>query len=116
MDAMVRVMIVANASLLADSIRALLEQENNLVVHRLTYQEFMNLDSSFLQKASIVIFVELQETEFHTSFDIVRDHSHGLTITMSPYTHHLHISARYEAPNPGIGEVIELVRAFSRME
>ena len=111
---MIRVLVMAESSLLADAIVSNLAQEANLAVLRLT-----DHDPSMISEArgcSVLIMVE--EGKPHHPFipanDMLRDYGCFRLITVSPQKHHLHVWDRYEMPISGMAQAAALAQGFSR--
>jgi hypothetical protein len=47
--------------------------------------------------------------------DWFRDDGRLLVITIGPEKHDLYICESYQIPNPGMAQVVNLIRAFSRI-
>jgi len=114
---MVRVLVVANHSLLADAIEWMLAQEIDLDVLRLTHRELGNVDQAIREHRSVLIFVAegVSEDELMAARDWFRDDGRLLVITIGPEKHDLYICESYQIPNPGMAQVVNLIRAFSRI-
>lgn len=108
---MIRVLLMANDSLLADSIASMLAEEINLDVVRLTRRELGKGD-----RYSVVIMVDEGESESVTinASDLFRDDITLLVIKLSLKSRNIFVYESYRLKNPGIERVINLVRDFGR--
>jgi len=108
---MIRVLVMANDSLLADAIASMLTEEIDLDVIRVTRRELGKGD-----RHSVVILVDEgeSETESIKAIDLVRDEITLLVIKLSLKSRKIHVFESYQLNNPGIERVISLVREFGR--
>jgi len=108
---MIRVLVMANDSLLADAIASMLAEEIDLDVIRVTRRELGKGD-----RHSVVILVDEgeSETESIKAIDLVRDEITLLVIKLSLKSRKIHVFESYQLNNPGIERVISLVREFGR--
>ena len=115
---MVRLLVIADDSLLADGIVSILEKEMELDVLRLTKREPGNGYREICTPGSEVIIVEEGASDHELIAASQRFHEHGplLVITISPESHHLHICESYQIPNPGKADLVSLVRDFGKLE
>ena len=109
---MIRVLVMANNLLLADSVASILEEEIDLDVTRVTRRELGKG-----QPYSVVILVDERESENESikAVDLLRDEITLLVIKVSLESRNVHIYESYQLNNPSIERVINLVRDFSRI-
>jgi hypothetical protein len=108
---MIRVLVMANDSLLADSIASTLAEEIDLDVVRMTRQGLGKGD-----RYSVVIVVdegELEEEALRVS-DLLREDVTLLLIKLSLQSRNIYVYESYQLNDPGIDRVINLVREFGR--
>jgi hypothetical protein len=108
---MIRVLLMANDSLLADSIASTLTAEIDLDVVRLTRRELGKGD-----RYSVVIIVDEEGSESR-SVDLtrlLREEVTLLVILVSLNDRNIHVYETYQLNNPGIERIIDLVREFGR--
>ena len=108
---MIRVLVMANDSLLADAIASFLAEEINLDVVQVTRRELGKG-----QPHSVVIIVDEGESENEsiTGTDLFRDDITLLVIKLSLKSRNIFVYESYQLNNPGIERVINLVRDFGR--
>jgi hypothetical protein len=108
---MIRVLVMANDSLLADAIAATLAEEIDLDVVRLTRRELGKGD-----RHSVVIILDEEGTESDniTVSDLFRKDITLLLIKLSLKSRNIYVYESYQLSNPGIERVIDLVRDFGR--
>lgn len=108
---MIRVLVMANNLLLADSIVSILEEEIDLDVTRVTRRELGKG-----QPYSVVILVDEGESDDESikAVDLLRDEITLLVIKVSLESQNVHIYESYQLNKPSIERVINLVRGFSR--
>ena len=109
---MIRVLMIANDSLLADGIGSLLAHEIDLDVVQVTPQELVTGDD---QSILIVIDEGQPENESINVVDLFRDRPNLLVIMLSLKSRDIHIYECYQLDNPEIEKVIHIIREFSRM-
>jgi hypothetical protein len=108
---MIRVLVMANHSLLADSIASILAEEINLDVVRVTHRTLGKGD-----RYSVVIIVDEgeSETELRKVTDLFRDDITMLVIKLSLKSRNIFVYESYQLNNPGMERVIDLVRDFGK--
>jgi len=108
---MMRVLVMANDSLLADAIASTLAEEIDLDVVRVTRRELGKGD-----RHSVVILVDEgeAETESINTTDLFRNEITLLVIKLSLESRNIHVFESYQLNKPGIERVISLVRDFGR--
>jgi len=108
---MIRVLVMANDSLLADAIASTLAEEIDLDVIRVTRRELGKGD-----RHSVVILVDEgeSETESIRAIDLFRDEITLLVIKLSLKSRNIYVFESYQLNNPRIERVISLVREFGR--
>jgi hypothetical protein len=108
---MIRVLLVANDSLLADSIASILKAEIDLDVVRLTRR-----DLGKGERYSVVIIVDEEGSEANPIRfgDLFRDDVTLLVIMVSLTNRNIRVYESYQLNNPGMARVIDLVRNFGR--
>jgi hypothetical protein len=108
---MIRVLVMANDSLLADAIASMLAKEIDLDVTRVTRRELGKGE-----RYSVVIFVDEGEPEDESIklMDLFRDDITLLLIRLSLKSRNIYVYESYQLNNPGIERVIDLVRQFGR--
>lgn len=106
---MIHVSVTANDSLLADAIAAILSDEINLDVNRLTRYELGKGN-----RYSVVIVVDEEESERESIkvTDLFRDDITLLVILISLKSRDIYIYESYQLKNPKIERIINLVRDF----
>jgi len=115
---MVRILVIADDSLLADGIVSILAKEMDMEVIRLTQREPGTGHREICKDGSAVIIFEEGASDHELIAASQRFHEHGplLVITISPESHHLHICESYQIPNPGKADLVSLVRDFGKLE
>lgn len=108
---MIRVLLMANDSILADAIASTLTTEIDLDVVRLTRRPLGKGD-----RYSVVIIVDEEgsESESVRFTNLLRDEVTLLVILVSLKDRNIHVYESYQLNNPGVERVIELVREFGR--
>jgi hypothetical protein len=108
---MIRVIVMANDSLLADSIASSLAEEIDLDVVRLTRRELGKGD-----RHSVVIIVDEGESESEpiNVNDLLRDDITLLVIKLSLQSRNIFVYESYQLINPSVERVIDLVRDFGK--
>jgi len=108
---MIRVLVMANNSLLADSIVSTLLEEIDLDVVWVTRRELGKGD-----RYSVVIVVDEEESESESIkvTDLVREDITLLVIKLSLKSRNIFVYESYQLHNPRVERVIELVRDFGR--
>ena len=111
---MIRVLVMAESSLLADAIVSNLTREANLDVLRLTYQDPSMI--SEVRDSSVLIMVEEGKSRypFITANDLLEDYGCFRLITVAPQKHHLHVWDRYDMPISGMAQAADLAQGLSR--
>jgi hypothetical protein len=109
---MLHVLVLANDSVLADSIVSTLSKEIDIDVVRTTYQELKRGD-----QYSVVILVDEEEPESEPFWfnDLFRDGITLLLIRVSLKSRNIFVYESYQINNPGMERVVELVRDFSQI-
>ena len=109
---MIRVLVMANDSLLADGIVSMLTEEINLDVVRLTHRELGKGDHH-----SVVIVVDEGERENESIkvFHLFRDRANLIVIMISLKSRDIYIYESYQLVNPEMEQVIHIIREFSKM-
>ena len=113
---MIRVLVMANESLLSDSIVSNLVQDPALEVRRLAPHDPGQLPAGNHEEYYVVIIVEEGSSGpgSITVSDLLRE-SHSLRIiTISAQKHHLHVCDVYELPVAGIAQVVHLAKGLNR--
>jgi hypothetical protein len=111
-NSMIRVLMMANDSLLADGIGSLLAQEIDLDVVQMTHQELVKGDD---QSVLIVIDEGQPENEPINVTELFRDRPNLLVIMLSLESRNIYIYESYQLVNPDMDQVIHIIREFSRM-
>ena len=108
---MLRVLVMANDSLLGAGIASLLAEEIDLDVVHLTRRELGKGD-----RYSVVIIVEEGESESDSISvtDLFRDDVTLLLIKLSLKSRNIYVYESYQLNNPGIERVLSLVRDFGK--
>ena len=108
---MIRVLLMADNCLLADSIASTLTTEVDLDVVRLTRRDLGKGD-----RYSVVIIVKEEGSDADPIglSDLFRDEMTLLVILVSPTNRNIHVYESYQLNNPGLERVIDLVRDFGR--
>jgi hypothetical protein len=108
---MIRVLVMANDSLLADAIASTLAAEIDLDVVRVTRRELGKGD-----RHSVVIVVDEGEVEDESikATNLFRDEITLLLIKLSLKSRNIHVFESYQLNNPEMERVIDLVRDFGR--
>ena len=109
---MIRMLILANNSLLADSLVSMLAGEPDMDVVRLTHREFVKGDPY-----SVVIIIDEGESENETIkvADLFWNHDTLLVIIISLKSRNISVYESYQLINPEMERVIHIVREFSGM-
>jgi hypothetical protein len=112
---MIRVLLIADNTLLADGIESILVKEMDLDVLRLTHREPGKVDQAIRNQRSIVFIVEDGASNHESITPGVLFCNYGclLMFTISPEKLYLHFSENCQIPFTGMKQVIDLVRAFS---
>jgi len=107
---MIRILVMANESLLADYIASTLSQEIDLDVIRVTRDE-LGLRKDY----SVVIVVDdgLVENESIKLQEVIRDDIALLLVRVSLKNRIVYIDESYQLINPGMAQVVDLVRDFN---
>lgn len=113
---MIRVLVMAESSLLADAIASNLAQEVNLKVLRLTQHDPSRVSEAIHEACPVLILIEEKKSNhtFITANDLLRDYGCFRLITISAQKHHLHICDSYELPISGMAQVTNLAKGFNR--
>ena len=108
---MIRVLVMANDSLLADAIASTLAEEISLDVVRVTRRELGKGD-----RYSVVIIVDEGESESESikTTDLFRDDLTLLVIRLALNSRNIFVYESYQMNNPRIERVLDLVRDFGR--
>ena len=109
---MIHILMMANDSLLAESLASILAEETDLDVVRLTHRELGKGD-----QYSAVIIIDEDESE-NTSIkasDLFWNHNTYLVIMISLKSRDIYVYERYQLVNPEMEQMIHIVREFSRM-
>ena len=106
-------LLLANNSLLADSLVSILAGETDMDVVRLTHGEFGKED-----QYSVVIIIDDEETgnESPKAVDLILNHNALLVITMFLKSRNIYVHECYQLVNPEMERVIHLLREFSRID
>ena len=109
---MIRVLMMANDSILAEGIGSLLAQEIDLDVVRLTRRELDNGDHH-----SVLILIDEGQpgNEAMNVLELFRDRPNLLVIMLSLESRNIYIYESHQLDNPEIEQVIHIIREFSRM-
>jgi hypothetical protein len=107
---MIRVLVIANESLLADSIVSSLSQEADMEVFRRARDEL-----GFRKDYSVVVIVDdgLPESESIKLKEVIRDNKTLLLVRVSLESRIVRVDESYEVVNPGMEQIISLVRDFT---
>jgi hypothetical protein len=113
---MIRVLVVAERSLLADLIVSSLAPEADLKVLRLTKPDPNMVSQAIREDCPVLILVEEGQSKdtFLIDNDLFSDCSCFRMITVSPDKHYLRICDHYELPLAEMTQVIDLAKNFSR--
>jgi len=108
---MIRVLVLANQSLLEGFIVSALSQETDLDVVSLSHLELDRAD-----RYSIVIIVDEVEREKEAVDlgDLIRDDITQLIIRVSLTSRNIYVNESYQLINPQMEQMVSLVRDFSR--
>lgn len=109
---MIRTLLMANDSLLADSLASILTGETDIDVVRLTHRELVKGD-----QYSVVIIIDEGESENETikAVDLFWNHNTLLVIMISLKSKDIYVYESYQLVNPEMDRVIHIVREFSNM-
>ena len=107
---MIQVLVMANDSLLADHIVSTMSREIDLDVFRMTRDE---LGSRRDYSVVIVVDEEMDEREPIQLNEIMRNDSNLLLIRVSLKDSNVYVDERYQIANPGIGQMVNVVRNFN---
>ena len=108
-----RMLLLANNSLLADSLVSMLSGEPDMEVVRLTHREFRKKD-----QYSTVIIIDEEETtnESPKAIDLIVNHKALLVITMFLKSRNIYVHECYQLVNPEVERVIHILRDFRRTD
>jgi hypothetical protein len=108
---MIQVLVLANDSLLADTIVSTLSKEIDIDVVRTTSQELKRGD-----RYSAVILIDEEESESEPFWftDLFRNDITLLLIRVSLKSRNIFVYESYQINNPTIERVVDLVRDFSQ--
>lgn len=109
---MIRVLMMANDSLLADGIGSLLAQDIDLDVVQVNHQELVKGDD---QSVLIVIDEGQPENESINVADLIRDRPNLIVIMLSLESRNIYIYESYQLDNPDMEQVVHIIKEFSRM-
>jgi hypothetical protein len=115
-NSMTQILVIANDSLLADVIESVLAQDFGLDMLRLTHYKADTVEQAIRQHRSLVMIVEegISDQVFFAKSGLFRDSDRVLMITFSPEKQNFQICMSYQIPNPGMAQMVNLVKAFSR--
>ena len=107
---MIRVLVMANESILADAIASILAKEIDLDVVRVTRRE-LGKGGHY----SVVIIVDEEETEGESIKlkDIIREGVTLILIKVSLKSRDIYVFESYQLINPEMNQVVNLIREFS---
>lgn len=113
---MIRVLVMANNSLLVDAIASILAVEIGPDVLQLRYRLPRNIYETLRDPRSVLVVVDEGESESDSIKvpESFRNESPLLMIKASLKTMNIELFKGYQLPGPGIEQVIELVRDFIR--
>jgi hypothetical protein len=113
---MVRVLVIGNDSLLADTIMANLIQEPGLNVLRVKHHDPGRLHKAIRKDCSVVIMVEEESPDAETLAvnDLIPEEGCFRVMTISSQKNHIYICDRYQMPVSGLTQVINLTKGFGR--
>jgi hypothetical protein len=113
---MIRVLVIAGSSLLADAIVLRLAQEANLDMLRIQQHDPTKIAEAILEGYSVVIIIEDEYSAdvYITAKNLLQDYGPFRVITVSPEKHHLHICDSYDMPVSGLTQVVNLAKGFSQ--
>jgi hypothetical protein len=108
---MIQVLVLANDSLLADTIVSTLSKEIDIDVVRTTSQELKRGD-----RYSAVILIDEEESESEPFWftDLFRNGITLLLIRVSLKSRNIFVYESYQINNPSMERVVDLVRDFSQ--
>jgi hypothetical protein len=116
---MVRVLVMANESVLADAIVSILAEEIDMDVLRTTRHEPDKIDLAIREHHPVVIIIEESSSEnenrFITAGDLSKAYDRLRILTLSPENHLLHVCESYQLPVSGMTQLVNLVRDFDRI-
>ena len=110
---MIRTLLMANDSLLADSLVSILARDTDIDIVRLTPHELRKGDPY-----SVVIIIDdgEYENEFYKAADLFGNHDTLLVIIISLKSRNVYVYECYQLVNPEMERLIYIVREFSRMD
>lgn len=113
---MIRVLVMAESSLLADAIESTLSREMDLEVVRLKYDDLSKVYQTTRKAGSVVVIVEEGKTNgtFAATNDLLPHRGCFRIITISSQNHYLHIFDGYQMPISGMAQVINLAKGVNR--
>ncbi len=115
---MIRVLVMANESVLADAILSTLSEETDMDVFRVTHHERRDkVDQIIHQYRPLVIIIEegTSHRETITASDLLRDYDPLRIFTVSPNKHDLRICESYHVPILGIEHMVNLLRTSTEL-
>lgn len=109
---MIHIVVMANDSILADSIVSILEEEMDLGAALVSRRELGKG-----QPLSMVIIVDEGESENEPikAFELIRDEITLVVIQVSLESQNIHVYESYQLNKPSIERVINLVGGFCRV-
>jgi hypothetical protein len=113
---MIRVLVIAESSLLGDAIVSRLAQEDNLDVVRIKQHDLRKISKAIPERCSVLIIIEDGDSDaaFITANNLFQDYGCFRVITISSEKHHLHVCDSYDMPVSGLTQVINLAKGFSQ--
>jgi len=113
---MIRAMVMANNSILVDTVASILAQEIGLDVLQLTYREPRSKYAAIRDHRSIVIQIDDGdvENESFAVMDPVRNDVPLLVLKISLKSRNIHIITSCQLVHPETEQVADLVRDFRR--
>jgi hypothetical protein len=113
---MIRVLVMAESSLLADAIISNLAQDPNLDVLRIGQDHRSKLAEVIREDCAVLIVIEEGNSNyaFITANNLLRDFGCLRMITISSQEHHLHVCDSYDIPISGITQIVNLAKGVGR--
>jgi Cu2+-containing amine oxidase len=109
---MISVLVLANESLFADAIVAVLSQEIDLDVVRMSHRE---LGKGGHYSVIIVVDEEEIEGESIRLKDLIREEITLIVIKVSLESKNIYVFESYQLLNPQMDQVLNMIREFSRI-
>ena len=107
-----RILVIANESVLADAIVSTLDKENDLVVLRATQNETDKIDQAVRENCQVVIFVEegISEENVFMPVNLFNSYNNLRALILSPEKPYVRVYENYHVSISGMEQMVGLVR------